>query len=202
MSGISPGRCLWDATTQLTEQQQVMDTEWGCRGQCLLSYSESSMNGLVPVCSSLGQHTGSHFCQTLTDVKVGMLPSRQETACHWKRPIITILFPFPMTSLLSLTPLSSRQVLTVCGCTRDSYMSSALVNFFFRSVFSNLSFSLSNCVPNNTAGYLFVRAIMDQMGDSLICSGLLSKLSVFCSLGLSEDVLLFIWSVRSNLRRG
>lgn len=29
MSGISPGRCLWDATTQLTEQQQVMDAEWG-----------------------------------------------------------------------------------------------------------------------------------------------------------------------------
>ena len=30
MSGISPGRCLWDATTQLTEQQQVMDAEWVC----------------------------------------------------------------------------------------------------------------------------------------------------------------------------
>lgn len=130
MSGISPGRCLWDATTQLTEKQRVMDAEWGCCGQCLLSYSESSMNGLVPVCSISGQHTGFQFCQTLTDVKVGMLPSRQETACHRKRPIITILFPFPMTYLLSLTPLSSSQVLTVCGCTRDSYMSSAMVNVF------------------------------------------------------------------------
>lgn len=57
MSGISPGRCLWDATTQLTEQQQVMDAECGCHGQCLLSYSESSMDGLVPVYSSFGQHT-------------------------------------------------------------------------------------------------------------------------------------------------
>lgn len=43
MSGITPGRCLWDAATQLTEQQQVIDTEWGCHGQCLLSYSKSSM---------------------------------------------------------------------------------------------------------------------------------------------------------------
>lgn len=58
LSGTSPGRCLWDATTQLTEQQQVMDAEQGCHGQCLLSYSESSTDGLVPVYSSFGQHSG------------------------------------------------------------------------------------------------------------------------------------------------
>ncbi len=58
LSGTSPGRCLWDATTQLTEQQQVMDAEWGCHSKCLLSYSESSVDGLVPVHSSFGQQNG------------------------------------------------------------------------------------------------------------------------------------------------
>lgn len=58
MSGTSPGRCLWDATTPLTEQQQVIDAEWEFYGQCLLSYSKSSMDGLVPVHSSIGQDSG------------------------------------------------------------------------------------------------------------------------------------------------
>lgn len=69
MSGISPGRCLWDATTQLTEQQQVMDAEWGCHGQCLLSYSESSMHGSAPVYSSFGRHSGLKPANTLADVR-------------------------------------------------------------------------------------------------------------------------------------
>lgn len=40
MFGITPGRCLWDATTQLTERQQVMDAEWECYSRCLLSIPE------------------------------------------------------------------------------------------------------------------------------------------------------------------
>ena len=50
-------------------------------------------------------------CQTLADVKVGTFPPRQAAACRGNSPIITILFPFPMTYLLSLTPLSSSRVL-------------------------------------------------------------------------------------------
>lgn len=38
-------------------------------------------------------------------------------------------------------------------------------------------------VPQTTQHDVYLLAIMDQMGDSLICSGLLSELSVFCSLG-------------------
>lgn len=82
MSGISPGRCLWDATTQLTEQQQVMDAEWGCHGQCLLSYSESSTDGSVPVYSSFGRRRGLQPAKHWLMLKVGMFPPRQAAACR------------------------------------------------------------------------------------------------------------------------
>lgn len=111
MSGMSPGRCLWDATTQLTEQQQVMDSEWGVL-RSMFAVLFGKQRGWLS--TSIQQHWPAEWpptCQTLADVKAGMFPPRQAAACHWNRPIITILFPFSMTYLLSLTPLSSSQVL-------------------------------------------------------------------------------------------
>lgn len=50
----------------------------------------------------------------------------------------------------------------------------------FKVVFP-LTFQL--CSKRRGVFHLFVRPIMEQMGYSMSCSGLLSELSVFCSLG-------------------
>lgn len=141
-------------------------------------------------------------CQTLADVKVGMFPPWQAAASSTaKTGLLSFSFLSQWHTCCHSLPFHLARFL--CGCTRDSYMSCALLNVFFRSDFSNLSLSLSNCAPNNTVCHLFVRAIMDQMGNSLICSGLLSQLVLGLLFSrLSEDVLLFIWSEASNLCSG
>lgn len=111
-SGISLGRCLRDATTRLTGQQQVMDAEWGRHGW-LFAASTWKQHGWLGTStySSFGQHCGLEAAKTLADVKVGMFPQWQAAACHQNRPVITISLPFPMTYPLSPTLLSSSQLL-------------------------------------------------------------------------------------------
>lgn len=110
MSGISPGRCLWDAATQLTEQQQVMATEWWCHGQCLPSYSEITMDGMVPVYGSLGQHSGLYSAKHCLMWKEACFHPTS-SSMPLKQSYNHYSFSFPMTYLLSFTPLSSSWVL-------------------------------------------------------------------------------------------
>lgn len=84
MSGISPGRCLWDAATQLTEQQQEMDAEWGwglAVPWSMFAVLFRKQHGWLG--TSIQRVWPAQWpptCQTLADVKVGMFPSRQAAA--------------------------------------------------------------------------------------------------------------------------
>lgn len=104
------------------------------------------------------------FCQTLASVV-----SNRQQQCHW----ITVLFfcnDIPAVTFVSFYLDRFMHVnelrIVICVC--------------FKVVFP-LIFQL--CSKRHGVLHLFVRPIMEQMGYSMSCSGLLSEPSVFCSLG-------------------
>lgn len=140
-SGASPGRCLGEATAQLTlQQQQVMEAE--CRTPRSMSAAllgeRRRADGFGPAYGQLRPAEPCPACQTPADVKAGVSPRRREAGS-----VIT-------------APSSS--------CRR-----SLPASVFQRSAFANLVLCsipelISSC------------SVMDQRAESLINSGLFSKL--------------------------